>query len=229
LAYDVSLSHPDLFAGVIVLCGQPGKVGQSYKFNAQYLPFYVIEGEKSPNNIGENRKLFEYWMSRGFPSLYVEYSGRGLEFYPAELPYVFDWMSRKRRARGLPELGGPDPEGGSLGREFRSERQTDNRFYWISSDDLVVGNNRVATLTARLAAGENAVIVQQTGYRQLSVWLNSAMVDFEQPVEVRVNPGSGAGKTFKGKLTPNLKILLEDFYQRGDRKNLFVSRVDFKW
>jgi hypothetical protein len=72
------------------------------------------------------------------------------------------------------------------------------------------------------------VVVQQTGYRQISVWLNSAMVDFEQPVEVRVNPGSGTGKTFKGLLTADPRILLEDFYQRGDRRNLYTARVDFK-
>jgi pimeloyl-ACP methyl ester carboxylesterase len=228
LAYDVGLAKPDLFAGVVVFGAPPGKFGRSYKFNAQYLPFYVVEGQKSPHNTGGNRDLFTYWVERGFPSLYVEYGGRGLEFFPAELPYIFDWMARKRRARGLPELGGPDPEGGALGREFRTERQGDNRFYWLSSDDLSVGNNRVASITARIVAGDNSILVQQAGFKQLSVWLNSAMVDFEQPVEVRVNPGSGTGKQFKGRLTPDLRILLEDFYQRGDRRNLFVARVDFK-
>ncbi|MCS6976968.1 MAG: hypothetical protein NZM31_08185 [Gemmatales bacterium] len=228
LAYDVALSHPDRFAGVAVFCASPGKLGRTYRGNAQYLPFYVVEGEKSPNNTGENRDLFEFWVNRGFPSLYVEYSGRGLEFYPGEVPLIFDWFNRKRRASGLPELGGPDEQSGTLGRRFCTIRPYHNRFYWVSSRDLAVGDNRPpATISARLVPAENGVLVHHTGFRQLSVWLNTAMVDFEQPVQVRVNPGSPSGKVFRGKLAPDPRILLEDFYLRGDRRNLYTARVDF--
>lgn len=228
LAYDVALAHPDRFAGVVVFCGSPGKLGRVYRGNAQYLPFYVVEGEKSPNNTGENRDLFEFWVNRGFPSIYVEYTGRGLEFFPGEVPLIFDWFSTKKRAEGLPELGGPDEQSGTVGRRFCTLRPSHNRFYWISSRDLAVGNNRPpATFTARLVASENGVLVQHTGFRQLSVWLNSAMVDFDQPVQIRVNPGSPDGKVFRGKLNPSVRILLEDFYRRGDRRNLYTARVDF--
>lgn len=228
LAYDVALSHPDRFAGVAVFCASPGKLGRVYRGNAQYLPFYVVEGEKSPNNTGENRDLFEFWVQRGFPSIYVEYTGRGLEFYPGEVPLVFDWFNRKRRATGLPELGGADEQSGTLGRRFCTIRPYHNRFYWISSRDLIVGDNRPpATVSARLLPAENGVVVHHSGFKQLSVWLNSAMVDFEQPVQVRVNPGASNAKIFRGKLVPNARILLEDFYQRGERKNLYTARVDF--
>jgi hypothetical protein len=34
-------------------------------------------------------------------------------------------------------------------------------------------------------------------------------------------------RTFKKRLEPSLKVMLEDFYVRRDKKSLFVGRVDF--
>ena len=228
LAYDLALAHPDYFAGVVVFCAKPSPLAQSYRGNAQYLPFYVVEGEKSPNNTGENRQLFEYWVNRGFASLYVEYTGRGLEFFPGELPYIFDWLSRRKRASGLPELGGTDPVSSTVGRSFVTQRPAHNRFYWVSGEDLAVGDNRTASIAARIVPAENGIVVQHSGFRKLRIWLNSAMVDFRQPVSVRVHPGSGTVKTFRGQVAPDLRVLLEDFAARGDAGHLYVARVDLE-
>ena len=64
---------------------------------------------------------------------------------------------------------------------------------------------------------------------KVRVWLNARMVDFGQPVEVRLNAAAGGRKsvTFRDRLQPRLDVLLEDYYRRGDAKNLFVSWVDF--
>jgi predicted esterase len=228
LAYDLGMSHPDQFAGVVVICARPSKVTRYYQYNTQYLPFYVVDGERSPINTGENRNLFEYWMSRGFPSLYVEYAGRGLEFFAGELPSIFDWMSRRKRATGLPELGGSSPDG-AVGGQFHSLRDTENRFYWISSDRMTFGAGSSARLSAVLTPANNGIRVNMAGYKQMTIWLNTTMVDFEQPVEIRINPGSGAGKVFNKRVQPSLHVLLEDFYLRGDKKNLFLAKVDFEW
>ena len=228
MAYDVSLSRPDLFAGVVIMCAEPMKQYRRYRANAQYLPFYVIEGERSPNNAGQNRRLFEYWMTRGFPALYVEYLGRGLEFFAAELPFVFEWMRHQERADGLPYLGGRDLDGGPTTDSFRSFRRGESRFYWITSD-RVTPSASGAWIRARVARADR-ILIRMSGYKQLSVWLNSAMVDFDQELEIRINPGHGVtSRTFRGRVEPRLSVLLEDFYARGDRRNLYVARIDFTW
>lgn len=227
LAYDLGMSHPDLFAGVVTICGRPSKIMNTYKYNAQYLPFYVIDGQYSPDNTGDNRTLFEFWVQRGFPSVYVEYSGRGLEFFSGELPTIFDWMSRKKRASGMLDLGGPASDGGSLGNDFRIARPTDNRFYWITTDDAGNGN-QPSLFTAKIGR-KNDIVVRTSGFKQVSVWLNPAMVDFGQPVDVRVNQGFNTVRTSNKPVEPSIGVLLEDYYQRGDKVNLFTARVDFKW
>src|SRR5207302_1892575 len=46
MAYDVGLSHPDLFAGVIPMSAGPEFFSRAYFRNGQALPFYVINGDR---------------------------------------------------------------------------------------------------------------------------------------------------------------------------------------
>jgi predicted esterase len=140
MAFDVGLSHPDSFAGVLPVGGQVLFFSREYWRNGQYLPFYVVDGDHTGKRAEKLYKLFkEKLIPRGFPWLLVQYKGRGLEWFPGEVPSMFDWMNHKRglykRARAVPDLG-KDGGGGILGQEFYSMRQTDNRFYWLSTDAI---------------------------------------------------------------------------------------------
>jgi hypothetical protein len=223
MAYDVGLSRPDLFAGVAVMSARMGEVAEKhYRSHGQYLPFYVVEGDRRTKAQRDQlRGLFTYWVQRGFPSIYVEYIGRGVEYYPGELTYIMDWMDRKKRPQKLPKLGDSD------GKELRIVRESDNRFYWLSTDDVVTGGVP-AKLTAKLAEN-NSIVGQVSGVKQLTVWLNDSMVDFKQPVEVRFNQFAPSARVVKKTLEPSTKVLLEDFYLRGDKKNLYLAKVDLKW
>lgn len=225
LTYDVALGRPDQFAAAVVICGSPGLQIQSMQNNAQYLPFYVVDGEKDFLRPQSTRKrLFEHWLTRGFPSLYCEYFQRGYEDYRHEIPYILDFISRKKVARGLPELG---REVGiqNLGEPMRCLRPWDNRIYWLTTDGHTGTSHIPAELTAKQVAG-NSYVIKAKGFKQLSVWLSPAMADFEQPVEIKINPGGG-GPTFKKAVKPSLEVLLEDFLARGDQKNLYFAKVDF--
>src|SRR6266699_2598908 len=68
-----------------------------YWANAQYLPLYIVGGDHTGAPDKTIRKLFETWVPHNYPALFVEYKGRGLEWFGGEVPYLFDWMSRKRR------------------------------------------------------------------------------------------------------------------------------------
>jgi hypothetical protein len=243
-AIDVGLSHPDLFAGVVPMNGRPRwYVNQWYWRNAQVLPFYVVIGELSGDVRPWIAALTEKWIEKGYQSLLVMYRGRPTDFFSAEVPNIFDWMSRKRRALGFPELG-RSPNSGFNGEEFHSFRPTDDRFYWASSDavnekftisDLATTRKGTpAAIQANIRDG-NQVTAFTRGLKQLTLWFGRVydpqtgardMIDFSKPVRVTLNgrqSWSGNGKP----LTPRMDVLLEDFCRRGDRKRLFFAKVEF--
>src|SRR5262249_16612249 len=80
------------------------------------------------------RKLFEKWVPHHYPTLYVQYKGRGTEWFGAELPFMFDWMNHKKRSVPVTQLGRYGDR--DLGDLFATMRAGDNRFYWISSDTI---------------------------------------------------------------------------------------------
>lgn len=229
MAYDVGLSHPDLFAGVLPMSAQPRLFAQSYWRNAQYLPFYVVSGDTAGDYTKMNRRIFDQWIPRGYPSLFVEYRGRGAEWFEAEIPYMFDWMSRKKREGAFPELGW---SGGAPGEGFQTMRSTDNRYYWLSTDSINekylnegTWSNRIsaAGIQARIAEG-NQILIYTRGLKQLTVWLGRGMVDFEKPVTIRINGNTMLNNRI---VKPSLRTLLEDFQLRGDRQRLFLVELPF--
>jgi len=221
MAYDIGLSHPDLFAGVAVMGAQPRYFAKAYALNGYHLPFYVVAGELASEAPKAIREQFKTWVLRGHPSLYVEYKGRGQEWFAGELPNIFDWMNRKKRATATPELP-----------EVWSMRPTDNRFYWLSGDSMnkasinSISNWRPllapATLQGRIAES-NTINLYAKNYRQVTLWLAPGMVDFGKPVTVMLNTGT---KLNQRMITPNIGTLLEDFYLRGDRQRLYVAKIE---
>jgi len=245
MAFDVGLSHPDLFAGVIPVNGLPRWGASSWYWrNAQHLPFYIVGGELAGKVCELNRRLFEPWIQRGFASLMTIYRGRPTEFYQAEVGNAFDWMDRKKRGTGFPELGSR-PNQGSNGEEFQTARATDNRFYWVTIESLVErylnpvmdrDSNYVAAAVQASIRDGNFIAVNTRGIKSLRLWLgrvwdaqtgSRSMIDFDKPVRVQVNgrPTNGnRGYT----VTPSLATMLEDLYERGDRQRLFLATIDLK-
>lgn len=234
MAYDVGLAHPDLFAGVIPMGGQPALHAFRYRRNGQYLPFYTVSGDSSGKPHQETRRLYEDWISKGHPSLFVERRGRGQEWFPGEMPIIFDWMQPKHRAMPMTEVG-------AHGREFQTLRTGDNSFYWASTDsinpsNLTEGtrlhpNTLAATLWGHIDVKENMVHLRTTGLRQATVWLMKAVdsqgklvniVNFNAPVTISVN---GQVK-HSARVVPSMETLLEELFQRGDRQRLILGRVD---
>lgn len=235
MAYDVGLGHPDLFAGLLPTSGDPRGIPQKYWPNAQYLPAYVVTGGTVGDITDRNLKLFkDHWLVKGFPAILVEYKGRGHEWFPGEVTNMLNWMDRKVRAHGVPDLG-RSGNGGSLGTEFQTLRQIDNHFYWLSTseiDDQHLSEPRYdyktspAALDGRIAEG-NQIIIEQRKLHQLTVWLGVDMrerIDFDKPLTIRVN---NALLFQRHRVQPDLTTLLEDLYDRGDRQRLVLAKVSF--
>jgi pimeloyl-ACP methyl ester carboxylesterase len=221
MAFDVGLSRPDLFAGVLPFAAAPRLFATKYAPNGLHLPFYVVAGTLQGNDTYKLlRRQFDTWVSHSHPVLWVDYRGRALEWFDAEVPFAFDWMSRKKRSSATPET-----------TEFQIQRTTDWRFYWLSVDGIserslnegrVFNNYSVpAAVQGRLGEG-NSIHIHARGVKQVTVSLGRGMVDFEKPVSIAVNVQPSLTNR---KLTPSLTTLLEDFYQRGDRQRLVLVKV----
>jgi hypothetical protein len=221
MAFDVALSHPDVFAGVIPIGAQPRFFAKFYAQNAAFLPFYVVCGELASDAPKAIRDQFKTWVGMGAPTLYVEYKGRGQEWFAGELPTIFDWMGRQKRKTAMPEL-----------TQFVSNRTTDDRFYWLSAEglkDSCINDYQKwkkwpfaqATLQGRIAPDNTIYLSNIMHWQKVAVWINRETA--AQPVTIVLN---NTTRLNKKEIKPNLQILLEDFYQRGDRQRLFVAKEE---
>ena len=223
MAFDVGLSHPDLFAGVLPMAAVPRFHSFRYWPNAQFLPFYVVNGDHTGVMVKDTRTLFKDWIRLNYPAFNVEYKGRAAEWFEAEPELMIDWMNRKKRVHPMKMLGGP-------GEEFKTMRAADNRFYWLSTDAVLPRflndaarwnqNTIPATLQARIFT-DNQINVRTHGVGQVTIWLGPGMVDYAQPVKVFINSNALAPR----KIVPSVEELVEDFCQRGDRQRLYWARI----
>jgi pimeloyl-ACP methyl ester carboxylesterase len=239
MAFDVGLAHPDLFAGVLPMCAGPNYYPYRYWRNAQYLPFYCVSGTKAADSNGLLTEQFKNWSLRGYPTLWIDYKGRGVDWLGGEVPNMFDWMRHQRRAFPMRQLGS-DGGGREFGNEFCTMRPEDDRFYWLSTSDISPRNtvqpgnwkNLIppATMTGRIDPQTNEIYLRTSGLNQISIWLgrNSKgqyMIDFDKPVTVHVG---FQVVLIKARIQPSLAVLLETLYETGDRKHLFAARIDVR-
>ncbi len=226
MAMDVGTSHPDLFAGVVPVGPIPKWGGHFVEYwrNAQKLPFYIVTGEMGGDSVTNLKNIFLKWMPQGYPAVMTIYKGRGIEWFSAETPIIFEWMSRKTRINGTATLAL-----GNFRQPWMMLRDSDNRFYWLQADKVVTGKSGGAIVPAELQGdvrGNNFVDIRCRGVKQLTVWLSSEMIDWTKPVKVQIN-GSTPQTWFKPKMIePNLEVLLEDYHERGDRRMLFLNKLE---
>jgi pimeloyl-ACP methyl ester carboxylesterase len=244
-AFDIGLSHPDQFAGVLPMNGTVTPFSQCYWSNAQYLPFYVVEGDRNGGNPKAARGLFKEWLRGHYPSIYVEYKGRSSQLFLGEIPNMMDWMSRKKRVNPTKGLGRYHT-GGGVGEEFKTLRMSDNRFYWLSTDDIAskylsdessfTRTTHAATLQATMAVANVSDIktgariatvfhIRTSGIKQVTLSLSPTQVDFSRPVSIRINNRQmGAARIIQ----PYLQTMLEELYATGDRQRLVAVRLEFR-
>ncbi|HXD87552.1 MAG TPA: PHB depolymerase family esterase [Urbifossiella sp.] len=235
MAMDVGSSHPDLFAGVIAISPNPKWAGHfdNYWGNAQKLPFYIVTGQLSIDSALNLRKVFEMWMPRGFSALHVLFRGRGFEWYSTETPVYFDWMNRKKRANSKAVLP-TTPGVPSL--KWHTYREGDNHFYWLGAHEVNPRNlspngQPNSRITPASLAGDirgNEIRLYLRGIRTVTVWLPNDMIDWSQNIRVSINGALAPGWKKGGKkVEQDIDVLLEDYWQRGDRRMLYLAKLEF--
>jgi predicted esterase len=224
-AFDLGFSHPDTFAGVIPFCGVCEQYCKFYLENGYGSAWYVVGGELDRDIPKRNEQIFNKILSTGskFDFLYCEYTQRGLEMYAEELPRIFDWMALHRR-RPPPNV-----------LKYDTLRQSDHQFYWLSADELprtVVlpqpqGENepiRPMIIEGRIKPGGavgNIISVKSPSKRH-TIWIDPDRVDLTRRVRIEVN--HLRANQF---IEQDLGATLDDFFQRGDRQQLYAAKLEF--
>lgn len=209
-AFDIGMTHPDLFAGVIPVTGITPDICKWYLENAKRLSWYVVGGELDRDSLNQNATVLNRMLRYGYDVVYVEYIGRGYESYYSEIHHLFDWMEGRRRTRHVEEV------------DAKIKRPHDNRHFWIEAVGLpasLLTASKPMILNARVTPG-NTIYVSSGGEPNV-LWLSPEFVDFDRRVSVR----AGGRQRFNDFLRPNVLDMLEDLRIRGDREKLYWVKL----
>lgn len=221
-AWDIGLSHPFLFAGVIPINGAIDRFAPYYLENGKPLPFYTIVGEKDTNlyerNVVHLMKIF----MNGTDLIHTEYKGAGPGSFVSEIHSLFDWMSRLRR--------GPPPKQINV----RTLRESDNHFSWFEFSGVpdnmkgIDWSNRQRAVHALIVSAKitpaNSILISSRAARH-RIWIprGDGLIDFNKRLEVKIN-GKLVWNDF---VKPNLEVMLDRVRVTGDRQQLFWNVLEF--
>ncbi|MCR9294027.1 MAG: hypothetical protein NXI32_14980 [bacterium] len=231
-AWDIAVSHPDLWAGAVMLSPGADKYIVQYDENVQgksndQIPLgtYIVYGQLDGKRV--NTKLgtiaTNYLRSSRFDSLVVEYRGRGSGLFLEELPRIFEWMelSSHRRIRVARNI------------EVKTMRSGDRFFYWLEAPALlpnVAGSPYQFDPTSAGSFQANVLDINGVSVSRIpspnkmaTIWFSPEMVDFSRPVTVAM---SGRRRSYD--LAPDIGVMLEDVRTRADRQHVFWQKVDIQ-
>ncbi len=218
-AWDISLSHPDLWAGMISISGAPGKTVPHYKLNSQHVPMYLVMGELDQNRA--DGSLINEYMSFKHDAMIVMYRGRGREYFYDEVPELFDWMKLPaHRRRELPTEF-----------EVSTMRTGDQFFWWLELGELnpTVSIDPILWDQAkRLHAGKVSVLIGADNLISVAGPTETFRIQLRPHDEVNINEQirvRAGGRTNRIDFDGTLEHMLEDVRQRADRKRAFWTSV----
>jgi hypothetical protein len=224
-AFDIGMSHPDLFAGVIPINGICNHFCTWYWQNAGHTAWYVVTAEfDARGTFSVDAKTLTRMMSGskgGMDVVLVEFVQRGQEAYYEETPRIFEWMEAMRRQK--------------VPREFLMHvlRPSENRFYWLRAEglpksvmesDVLAGPNHgpVSPMPfgAKITPGNTIYITSRA--KTHTIWLTPELVSAEKPVTIMLRGVRKDHKVAKA----SIEDVIDDFATRADRQMIFTTRID---
>ena len=221
-AWDMGLSHPHLFAGVIPINGKIDHYAPSYLDNGKQLPIFTISGELDIDLMDRNVSSLMKMMQNNFDLIYAEYEGAGPEPFYSEIHALFDWMSRLRR--------GPSPKQITA----KSLRECDNSFWWFEFSGIPENMKGInwanakqaihpLTVTAKITPGNTINIAAKTVTQTIWLARGDGLVDFDKRLKVDIN-GKQRWNDF---VKPDMKAMLDHVRIHGDRQLLYWGVLEF--
>ncbi len=148
-AWDIGVSHPDLWAGIIPIVATTTKSTiNHYTANAATLPMYFVCGELDGARMQENSTDWDRYFVRNYDVTVAEYRGRGHEHFSDEIQRIFDWMGRKQRDFFPKKI------------TAATKRPWDHYFWWIEMDKLPPQNGTRALLVEGTINANNGIHVK---------------------------------------------------------------------
>lgn len=228
LAWDLALAHPDLWAGVIPICGSATYLTPLLKRNGEFIPLYAVGGELDGGKLAASRETLDWGMDLSVPfdMTYVQFKGRGAEPFPEETTRVFEWMGMRSRQFF--------PKGE---RSVYSIRPWDNFFWSVELFDfpeksmldplfaVQQGHSYHAAKTEFFRIVDNSLKIKSSADRAV-VFLSPEQLDFDRKMEVLFN-----GKKLtpqNGRVPGSSRVILEDARTRADRQHPFWASLNSK-
>jgi enterochelin esterase-like enzyme len=217
-AFDIGMSHPDLFAGLMPIAGISQNQCSTYWTNAKDLPMYIVGGQLDRDSFDRNAETgkVDRMITRGYDVMYCDYIGRGYESYYEEIFKLFEWMAIHRRAKQPKEF------------EMKTSRPSESQFYWVEGQGLPFGTNKRGRATEITffvkATPNNNTIWLRTGAKRHIVWLSPEIVDFDQRVAIQYR----GFRRFYDFVKPDVETILEDVRTRGDRQRIYSARLEIE-
>ncbi|MCA9010486.1 MAG: hypothetical protein KDB01_12105 [Planctomycetaceae bacterium] len=228
IAMDMATSHPDLFAGVVSICGLGRKHLQWTVWNAVNVPWYVVIGDAQGGWYERAGILLTKLLKRSDEShqfcdaMIVKYLNRGPEIYFEESDDVFAWMAVHRRER-FPENIHAD-----------ILRSTDLSWSWVQLESIPSqftkldapsryndSGFRPARLKARRKNKHFAVDALPGDH--CTVLLSPEIPDFDIQQPYLISHGS---KRVTVHYDPDIRVLLDQVRLTGDRSRLWFMKVE---
>jgi acetyl esterase/lipase len=221
-AFDLGMSHPDIFAGVVPITGVIDGIAKRIFRNGGRIPWFSIGGQLDRESFARNAKTFNSMMNSGYDVILSEYVGRGYESYYSEIHRIFEWMELHRRKIYPKEFA------------ILTMRPNNNRHYWLKAHtlDTSPARNRSGSVIPSKAKTTRAEILDgsekwntiaiRSAARKYTIWLSPDMVDFEKRIRVSIK---GATK-FNGFVESEISTILEDLRIRGDRQKIYEARIE---
>lgn len=216
-AWDLGLSHPDLWAGVIPIVATADKYISRYWENGRYVSFYFVAGEMDGDRMIKNSIDWDRYLRPHYNTTIVMYQGRGHEHFHDEILEIFKWMNLHRR----------DFYPGNF--ECVSLRPWDNFFWWAEVDNFPAASitmpvnwppsGRPARTEGRLM--QNNRLILRTAATKATIWLSPQMVDLNEHVSISLN-----GRNLREVPEASVEVLLEDVRTRGDRQHPFWAKIE---
>lgn len=228
VAMDLAASHPDLFAGVVTVCGTGYRHLQWTAPNAIQMPWYVVIGDAQAgwfDRMGPlSAKLFkrDTEMKVVFDVTFIKYPSRGLEIYHEEFESIFDWMSRYRRNRAPEKIYANLLRSTDLHWSWVKLRGLPPQFAQLDTEAAAPsGPYRPAELN--IQSDDSNLIRIRSAPSDLSIMLSPDLKKLNLEKPIRIHNGR---KMTTVDYDPEVTHLLEELYATGDRLRLCHMRVD---
>ncbi|MFQ5449333.1 MAG: hypothetical protein ACE5E9_01820 [Nitrospinaceae bacterium] len=242
-AYMIGMFNPDLFAGIVPIASGITPRYMHFLVNLKNTPIYIIQGVYDPIfPIQLSRRVHKILTDMKYPVVYREHdktgTAHGGHFLPKEeVGPLVEWIKKQKRDP-LPRVVRMTREANHLGRInwvrlAKGVQMAALQIPGPEKERTRIRDGKIATLFA-FRTDPNEFTVMGNNMLEFEIFLNSGMIDFNQPVRITTQ-NLREEKTkmvpeekqlrFNHKVKKDLNVLLRSFKTSRDPNLLFDAKV----